>query len=96
MDYSINKQARLAGISTRTLRFYDKIGLLSPLRAAGIGYRVYLQRELDLLQQILFYRELGLPLEEIKSIIWSKNYDGVDALRNHLVALQAKKELIEV
>lgn len=96
MEYSINKLAKLAGVSTRTLRYYDKIGLLSPLRAVGNGYRVYGQKEVDLLQQILFYRELGLPLEEIKSIIWSKNFDDVGALRNHLVALQAKKEQIEV
>src|SRR5690606_19074521 len=96
MEYSINKLAKLAGVSTRTLRYYDKIGLLSPLRAVGIGFRFCVQKEVDLLQQILYYRELGLPLEEIKSIIWSKNFDDVGALRNHLVALQAKKEQIEV
>ncbi len=96
MEYSINKLAKLAGISTRTLRYYDEIGLLCPLRVSGNSYRVYGQREVDLLQQILFYRELGLPLDVIKNIIWSKNYDGVKTLQGHLVALQAKKEQIEV
>jgi len=96
MEYSINKLAKLAGISTRTLRYYDEINLLSPLRISGNGYRVYGQKEVDLLQQILFYRELGLPLDKIRNIIWSKGYDSVKALQGHLVALQAKKEQIEV
>ena len=69
MEYSINKLAKLAGISTRTLRYYDEIGLLCPLRVSGNSYRVYGQREVDLLQQILFYRELGLPLDVIKNIM---------------------------
>ena len=91
MEYSINKLAKLSGVSTRTLRYYDEIGLLSPKRISSNGYRVYGQKEVDLLQQILFYRELGVPLDKIKNIIWSKGYDCISALQGHLSALKAKK-----
>jgi len=94
MAYSINKLAKLAGVSARTLRYYDEIGFLSPERKSSNGYRVYGQKEVDLLQQILFYRELGVSLDEIKNIVWSKDYDGVVALEGHLSALKAKKEQI--
>lgn len=94
MAYSINKLAKLAGVSTRTLRYYDEIGLLSPERISSNGYRVYGQKEVDLLQHILFYRELGVSLDEIKNIVWSKDYDGIAALEGHLSALKAKKEQI--
>ncbi len=96
MEYSINRLARLAGVSTRTLRYYDEMGLLYPKRISSNGYRVYGQKEVDLLQQILFYRELGVSLDEIKSILWSKDYDGTAALQGHLLALKAKKEQIEL
>ncbi len=96
MEYSINKLAKLAGVSTRTLRYYDEIGLLSPERISSNDYRVYGQKEVDLLQQILFYRELGVSLDEIKNIVWSKDYDGIVALQGHLSALKAKKEQIEL
>jgi len=96
MEYSIHKLAQLAGVSTRTLRYYDEIGLLSPKRISSNGYRVYGQKEVDLLQQILFYRELEVPLDEIKCIVWSKDYDGLAALQEHLAALKAKKQQIEL
>ena len=96
MEYSINKLAQLAGVSNRTLRYYDEIGLLSPKRISSNGYRVYGQKEVDLLQQILFYRELEVPLDEIKSIVWSKDYDGLAALQEHLKALKAKKQQIDL
>ncbi|NLO40635.1 MAG: MerR family transcriptional regulator [Ruminiclostridium sp.] len=96
MEYSINKLAQLAGVSTRTLRYYDEIGLISPKRVSSNGYRVYGQKEVDLLQQILFYRELEVPLEEIKCIIWSKDYDSLEALQEHLTALKTKRQQIEL
>jgi DNA-binding transcriptional MerR regulator len=96
MEYSINKLAKLAGVSTRTLRYYDEIELLTPKRISSNDYRVYGQKEVDLLQQILFFRELGVPLEEIKKIIWSKDYDGIASLQSHLSALREKKEQIEL
>jgi DNA-binding transcriptional MerR regulator len=94
--YSINRLAKLAGVSTRTLRYYDEIGLLSPKRMSSNSYRVYEQEDVDILQQTLFYRELGIPLEKIRSIIWSKDYDRVAALRGHLSALEAEKKRIEL
>lgn len=96
MEYSINKLGKLAGVSTRTLRYYDEIKLLSPGRISSNGYRVYGQKEVDLLQQILFYRELGVPLDEVKNIISSKDYDAIKALQGHLSALKVKKEQIEL
>jgi len=96
VEYSINKLAKLAGVTTRTLRYYDELGLLSPQRTSSNRYRVYGQQEVDLLQQILFYRELGVQLDEIKNIVWSKSYDGLAALQDHLLALKAKKGQIEL
>ena len=69
MEYTIQKLAGLAKISTRTLRYYDEIGLLKPLRTSSSGYRIYGEKEIARLQQILFYRELGLPLEKIGEIL---------------------------
>ena len=96
IEYSINKLSKLAGVSTRTLRYYDAIGLLSPKRISSNDYRVYGQHEVDLLQQILFFRELGVPLDEIKKITGSKDYNGTSALQEHLSALKAKREQIEL
>ncbi|MDQ2084937.1 MerR family transcriptional regulator [Herbivorax sp. ANBcel31] len=96
MEYSINKLAKLAGVTTRTLRYYDEIGLLSPRRVSSNGYRVYGEREVNLLQQILFYRELDVPLDKIKSIMWSEDYDSIAMLKGHLSDLKEKKNRIEL
>ncbi len=61
MDYLISELARIAGVSTRTLRYYDKIGLLTPGKVNAAGYRKYAQEQTDKLQQILFFRELSFP-----------------------------------
>jgi DNA-binding transcriptional MerR regulator len=60
MEYKINQLAQISGVTTRTLRYYDEMGLLSPERVSTNGYRVYRQEQVDKLQQILFYRELGV------------------------------------
>ena len=96
MEYTINKLAKLAGISTRTLRYYDELGLLSPARVSSNGYRIYGQKEIDRLQQILFYRELGVSLEEIRNILASKDFDGLTALESHLSALLARREQLDL
>jgi len=96
MEYSINELSKLAGVSTRTLRYYDEIGLLSPKRARRNDYRVYGQNEVDLLQQILFFRELDVSLGEIKKIVCSKEYDRASALQEHLLALKKKREQLEI
>lgn len=96
MEYTINKLAKLAGVSTRTLRYYDEFGLLSPTRMSSNGYRIYGQKEIDRLQQILFYRELDVPLEEIKNILSSKDFDGQEALESHLTDLLAKRKQLDL
>ena len=96
MEYTINKLAKLAGISTRALRYYDELGLLSPARVSSNGYRIYGQKEIDRLQQILFYRELGVSLEEIRNILASKDFDGLSALESHMTALLARREQLNL
>lgn len=95
MEYTVQKLGRLAGISTRTLRYYDEIGILKPARINSSGYRIYGQQEVDRLQQILFYRELGVSLENIKNIVLSPSFDGVEALKQHHIKLLEKKEQLE-
>jgi DNA-binding transcriptional MerR regulator len=95
MEYTIHKLAKLAGVSRRTLRYYDELGLLSPARISN-GYRIYGQKEIDRLQQILFYRELGVSLEEIQTILASKDFDGGSALQSHLAALRARRTQLDL
>lgn len=91
MDYTIGQLAELAGVSTRTLRYYDRIGLLKPLYVDDSGYRWYGERELDLLQQILFYRERGFALAQISDLLYSENFDLVRALEDHLMDLERRQ-----
>lgn len=91
MELTIQKLARLAGVSTRTLRYYHKIGLLSPARVNSAGYRIYGQREVDALQQILFYRAMGLRLENIQKIMQSPEFDRLAALKGHLTELERRQ-----
>lgn len=95
MDYSISTLAKLAGVSTRTLRYYDEIGLLRPKDTTDAGYRVYGTCEVDTLQQILFYREMGVGLDDIKSIITSPNYMRLSALETHLAALLNERSRVD-
>ena len=95
MEYGIKELSDLAGVSARTLRYYDEIGLLYPLRTNGAGYRFYGEEEVELLQQILFYRERGLGLEQIKSIVYDKNFDILTALHSHLENLENQKQRLD-
>ena len=96
VDYTINKLAKLAGVSTRTLRYYDEIGLLKPARITQSGYRIYSDIEIDKLQQILFYRELGVELNTIKNIITSPSFNKIKALQEHHQKLFNKKKQLEL
>ncbi|CAH2715631.1 HTH-type transcriptional activator TipA [Neobacillus rhizosphaerae] len=96
MEYTVQKLGSLAGVSTRTLRYYDEIGILKPARINSSGYRIYGQKEVDRLQQILFYRELGVSLESIKDIVTAPSFDGAAALREHREKLLEKKEQLEL
>jgi len=91
MNYTIQNLAKLSGISTRTLRYYDEIRLLSPTRSNSNGYRLYGKEEVDKLQHILFYRELGIPLADIGKILSDKDFNSAAALEWHLKSLIAKR-----
>ncbi|KKO54598.1 MerR family transcriptional regulator [Paenibacillus sp. DMB20] len=96
MEYTIQKLAKLAGVSTRTLRYYDEIGILKPARINSSGYRIYGSPEVDRLQQILFYRELGLQLDRIKEVITSPSFDGMNALKQHHEQLLDKRRQLDL
>jgi len=96
MEYTVQKLAALAGISARTLRYYDEIGILKPARISSSGYRIYGPKEVDMLQQILFYRELGMDLDCIRKIITDPSFDRAKALRDHHVMLLAKREQLDL
>ncbi|MFJ9853435.1 MerR family transcriptional regulator [Streptomyces sp. NPDC101150] len=81
MGYSVGQVSRLAGVTVRTLHHYDKAGLLSPSDRSPAGYRLYGDADLARLQQILFYRELGFPLDEIATILEDPQANALDQLR---------------
>lgn len=96
MEYTVQKLGKMAGISTRTLRYYDEIGLLKPARINSSGYRIYGSAEVDRLQQILFYRELGVNLDSIKEIMTSETFDGATALKEHRDKLLEKRAQLDL
>lgn len=96
MEYSINELSKIAKISTRTLRYYNEIGLLNPKRINSSGYRIYGEYEVDKLQQILFYKSMGFKLENIKNIINSPSFDIMSALYSHKEELIKKRQEIDL
>ena len=90
MKYTVKQLAEYSGVSTRTLRFYDKIDLLSPAFYGDNGYRFYGEAELLTLQQILFFRELGFKLADIKNIINADEFDQLESLKKHRINLMQK------
>lgn len=95
MEYGIRELSQLAGVSARTLRYYDEIGLLKPLYVSEAGYRFYGEEEVALMQQILFYRERGFDLKRIRQIIYRDDFDIMDALEGHLLELEGQREHVE-
>jgi len=93
--YSVKQLARLAGVSVRTLHVYDEMGLLKPSIRTDAGYRQYGEAELLRLQQILFYKELDLPLKCIGEILDDPGFDLVEALTGHKVALIARRDRMD-
>jgi DNA-binding transcriptional MerR regulator len=91
-EYSVSELARLAGVTVRTLHYYDEIGLMGPSARSASGYRLYNHDDLLRLQQILFYKELELPLGEIKAIMNRSGFNGLQALRQHRAQLARKGE----
>ena len=90
MRYTVKQLATLAGITRRALHHYDQIGLLSPAAVGENGYRYYNGQSALRLQQILFYRELGFSLEQIKAILQHPDFDLLEALKQHKSALQVR------
>lgn len=95
MEYSIKELSHLSGVTTRTLRWYDEIGLLRPSRVAESGYRYYGEAQVDRLQDILYYRALGVELARIREILDDPDYDRMEALRSHLQGLVEKRDELE-
>lgn len=87
MLYTVKQLSSLSGVTSRTLHFYDEIGLLKPAKIGENGYRYYKEEQFLILQQILFFRELGFPLKEIQKIILSNEFNQVRALELHRSSL---------
>ncbi|MFF4650340.1 MerR family transcriptional regulator [Streptomyces sp. NPDC001380] len=83
MDYSVGEVARLAGVTVRTLHHYDEVGLLRPGGRTPSGHRRYGDADLDRLQQVLFYRELGFPLDDIAAVLDGPERTPTEHLRRH-------------
>src|SRR5918911_2010656 len=80
-NYTVGRVAALSGVTIRTLHHYDQIGLLSPGGRSAAGFRIYEDSDLERLQQILFYRELGFTLNEISTIVNDPHTDALGHLR---------------
>lgn len=87
MTFTVKKLAKISGVSVRTLHWYDEVGLLPPAYYGANGYRYYEEEQLLRLQQILFYRELDFPLDEIKRVLDGSDFDTVATLNRHKKAL---------
>src|SRR5690606_17463932 len=94
MDLSIQEVSKITGVTSRTLRHYDAVGLLAPSRTGVNGYRFYDDDALVRLQRVLLLRELGLGLDEIAAVL-DRETDEVVALRAHLDWIAAERERLE-
>ncbi|MGW3567448.1 MerR family transcriptional regulator [Streptomyces sp. NPDC000941] len=92
MSYSVGQVAGFAGVTVRTLHHYDEIGLLSPSARSRAGHRRYDDADLDRLQQILFYRELGFPLDEVAVLLDDPDVDPQEHLRRQHAVLAERIE----
>jgi len=95
VEYTIKKLAQLADVSSRTLRYYDEIRLLKPWRINSSGYRIYREKEVDVLQQILFYRSMDLKLNDIKDILDNPDFNISTALAEHHQRLLLRRNQID-
>jgi MerR family transcriptional regulator, thiopeptide resistance regulator len=93
--FTVKQLSDLAGVTPRTLHHYDQIGLLKPSRVGDNGYRYYGEESILKLQQILFYRELGLSLEDIKKIMGRRGFDVLSALESHKVEIGKRIKRLE-
>lgn len=96
MEYTVKQLGDLAGVSGRTLRYYDQIDLLKPAWVSGAGYRMYGPAEVQSLQYILFYRELGVDLQTIKALLDAPHFDEKQALLQHREHLLEKRRQLDL
>lgn len=95
MEYTTQSLSKLAKVSARTLRYYDEIGLLKPVRKSSNGYRIYGQTEVDKLQQILFYKSMGMELDIIKTLMEKPDFNALTAMETHLESLKEQRYQLE-
>lgn len=91
----VSEVAKLTGVTVRTLHYYDQIGLLKPSQVTDAGYRLYSEADLEILQQILFFRELDFLLSDIQDILSNPAFDREAALQNHRALLLQKRSRID-
>lgn len=96
MEYTVKQLGDLAGVSGRTLRYYDQMDLLKPAFTNESGYRLYGEAQVNRLQQILFYRELGVDLQTIKGLLESPYFEEKKALRMHHEQLLKKRQQLDL
>ena len=89
---TVKEISKLTGISVRTLHYYHEIGLLPPTAVSEAGYRLYDDKALETLQQILFFREFDMPLKEIGAILGNPDFDRDKILRSQKRMLEMKRE----
>ena len=88
MAYTVKQLAAMSGVTVRTLHFYDEMELLKPAYSRANGYRIYEEPQVLMLQQILFYRELGFELKRIKEILSQRKFETIAALHSHREVLE--------
>jgi len=99
MPYTVKELAEISGVTVRTLHWYDEVGLLKPAYCGANGYRYYEKEQLLILQQILFFREIGFKLGDIQKVLTGSDFDKIGALHTHKRILEESfnrtKQLIE-
>ena len=93
---TVKEVSELTGISIRTLRYYDEISLLKPTKLTEAGYRLYDEKALEKLRQIMFFRELEVPLSEIKAIMGNSKYDKRKILETQKFMLEMKRNRLNL
>src|SRR5690606_40360990 len=96
MNYTVKQLSKLAGVTVRTLHYYDQIGLLKPEVITENGYRQYGDQQLVRLQQILFFKELEFSLADIVKILNSPQYNQREALQDQFRLLELRKHRLEI
>ncbi len=91
----VSELSKLSGLSVRTLHYYDEIGLLKPGEVSGAGYRSYGEEAVERLSQVMFFRELGFPLKDIRGILESPSFDRNAALEQQIELLKLKREHLD-